>query len=548
MFRISVAGWAPQKEQQDQLNTLLSRLRTLLGEAPQLLVCPAYTDPGWLDWVCGSGCPLSLWDKGESSLWTAVCNQRVSLDAPLRYQLGEELCDRSDLLLLVWDGSPASWDGLPWELMRMTFKKNMPCIWLSSQTGSLYWPDGSYYEPFREERLEALCEAYRQEDPRPSPDPGRGLPFLKLGTRLRARYLRRFKAASTLRYDEEDQLLREDYRLPEQAAEAEGVRQALLKAFLEFDRSAIRYNDRYQAVLYWRAILPFISTVLLAVGLYAGSLLAALPLPIPMRIWQYFAALGFLLYGSVNLYVFSLSRNETVKLWHRGFLRDRYMAELLRVALHFLPFGIRLDLRSLCQDRVIAAGTVRRLAGDALGERRIFTLHDTAEAMEQLRRLLSDQIAYHKAAEKRFRGLVSHLGRWNGFFMVAGFVVVLLRAALQVLLPFLSFQDLSYGAGVPQSLLVSSLGNALAFLVPALGSHFSTKLTLCNFRFDCGYHRQMLEQLHQEQARLARLSEFSGPMPAEAIQDLGEDLARIMLVQDTSQWFQQYESATVKRL
>ena len=85
-------------------------------------------------------------------------------------------------------------------------------------------------------------------------------------------------------------------------------------------------------------------------------------------------------------------------------------------------------------------------------------------------------------------------------------------------------------------------------LIPALGAHFSTKLTLCNFRFDRGYHHRMLELLREEQKRLERLCSLDGPIPAEAVRELGEDLAKIMLLQDTSQWFQQYESATVTRL
>ena len=549
MFRISIAGDLPDDSALSlQLTELMEEIKSWLSAPPQLLVSPAYTDARWQDWLRGTGCDISLYAGDVAVDWAALCTQRICLESPLRYELGEELCDRADLLLLVWDGAPASRGGATWELLRMAREKSMPCLWISSLSHRLYWPEGSYYEPYQPERLKKLCETADCAAVEPGQDGGDKLPFLHLGKRLRAKYLRRFKASSSVRYEDQDWLLREDYVLQGHAVQGEPLRRRLLEQFLLFDASAIRLNERYQAVIYWRAILPFVSTIFISVGFYATVILAALPLPVPMSFWQDLSALGFLLYGVVNLYVFSLSRNATVKTWHKGFLQDRYVAELLRVAIHFLPFGIRLDLRRLCAGKPEIGAALRHMAEEAQPGDRDFTREDTAEALIHLRELLEDQIAYHDASEKRFRRLVDYLELWSGRVIWAGFIVVLCRAGLQMIMPFLDLPEVSMGAGVKLSSFIGTLGNMLALLVPAVGSYYASKLTLCNFRYDSNYHRRMLDLLSKERERMKHLQSISGNVPAEAIHALGQNLAQIMLVQDTADWLQQYESSTVTRM
>ena len=75
------------------------------------------------------------------------------------------------------------------------------------------------------------------------------------------------------------------------------------------------------------------------------------------------AGVGFLIHGILNLYVYILSRSETIKGWHQGFLHDRYIAEILRVLIHFEPYGINLNLRKLCGDNQRIYTTVMRMTG-----------------------------------------------------------------------------------------------------------------------------------------------------------------------------------------
>ncbi|MCR5089592.1 MAG: hypothetical protein K6C08_08780, partial [Oscillospiraceae bacterium] len=328
----------------------------------------------------------------------------------------------------------------------------------------------------------------------------------------------------------------------------EKLRNKLLSCFRRFDLSAVSLNERYQAVIYWRAILPFLSALFIAVGFYASTFPGSLPLPVPSSFWKNVEGIGFLIYAVINLYVFSLSRNKTIKAWHQGFLRDRYIAELLRVVLHFAPFGVLLDLRKLCGDRKEICTAVRHLcAAEDSGIERL-DKENSEQILLHLRELLDDQIAYHSSARKRYDRLVRHLERFARTSFIIGFVVVILRALLQFFLNTLPLPDWNLSDGISVDSLLRTVFNMLALLVPAWAAYFSSKLTLCNFRFDCDYHKRMMTLLLQEQKRMDRLQETFDDIPAEAIVAMGEHLAEIMLLKDTAEWQEQYESATVSQL
>lgn len=551
MFQLAIAGKIPEnswvfRQIDEHLGQIKAYLSPKNGNAEiGLLVSPAYTDAGWKEWVRLSSCPVCGYCSEQKTQWESLCDQLVRIDTPLRDALGDEICDKADLLLMVWNEDVTELDGASWELLRMARRRMTPCIWISAKTKSVYWPEGAYYEPYRPEQLNGLCENFMAAQIEPYREKQENWPLLSLGMRLRRNYLRRYKAAAGQMPAEKDQLLREDYTPEEELAFGEPLRKTILEQFQRFDQSAIDLNERYQAVIYWRAILPFVTTMFLAVGFYAENILGAFPVPKSAAFWTIVAGIGFLIHGLLNLYVFLLSRSKIVKEWHQGFLNDRFIAELLRVLIHFVPFGISLNLRKLCGDNQEIYAAVRRMTEKTQqGEQRV-TRATVSCALLHIEEMVDDQIAYHTASERRYSGIVKGLKKWGRGIFFLGFAAVLLRAVFQFAVVFVPLQTSMLG-NVAFDKFAKSFANMLALILPAWASYFSTKLVQCNFQYNCENHQQMLSLMKQAKQRIEHLRSSLKDVPIEAMNALGEDLAEIMLVKDTSMWYHQYKGTTVK--
>ena len=95
---------------------------------------------------------------------------------------------------------------------------------------------------------------------------------------------------------------------------------------------------------------------------------------------------------------------------------------------------------------------------------------------------------------------------------------------------------------------ISTFAYMAALLMPAWFAYFSTKLSLCNFRFNRDNHRRMVQLLEEEQRNIAQLRSSIDEVPVVALQAVSEDLAEVMLVEDNSLWTKQYENTRVTHL
>ena len=231
-------------------------------------------------------------------------------------------------------------------------------------------------------------------------------------------------------------------------------------------------------------------------------------------------------------------------------IRNRRIAEMLRVLIHFVPFGIHLDLRALCGDDKRLYASMRRIVQEADPETGVVTRDNSVEVFRHLDRMLSDQIAYHKLSTERYSRLVKHLERWSRIIFYVGFGVIILRAFLQFLMSIPSFPlpDLPLANGLSPKGFISSFANMAALLMPAWYGYFATKLSLCNFRFNRDNHRQMVQMLEEERQNITGLRDSIDDIPAEALQAVGENIADIMLVKDMSMWSQQYRNTHIDHL
>lgn len=548
MFRLAIAGELPPdprifRQIDEQIGQLKGYLYTHQEETDiSILASPSYTGGAWGDRMKIAGFPVCGYGMCSDADKLGGCRQVVWVDTPLRNVIGEAVCDKADLILMVWNEDVTQFQGASWELMQLAHLRKVPCMWISSRTLKSYWSMESYYEDYVPRHLNRLCEVHGHGKIEPCGNPDKKVPLLKLGMSLRRRYLCRRGALPEQNKADKDMLLRDDFSMEDYAA-GESLRRIILKEFHRFDQAAVELNSRYQAVIYWRAILPFVTAVFLAAGSYVEVLLGVFPLP---RFFLAVAAgIGFLVYGLLNLYVYYLSRSNTIKQWHQDFLENRYMAEVLRVLVHFIPYGINMNLRKLCGGNRNAYVTVLHIIKQEEPARQEINRRSVSDMLSHAGEMLEDQIAYHKASAGRYEKIVDRLDKWAAWVFGVGFAAVLLCSLLQFVFSLFPVSGSLNGTGWNE--FVKGFANMLALLLPAWASYFSSKAVQCNFRYNAENHRRMSGRLSGMLGRIKGLRQTED-VPMEALNTLIEDLAEIMLIEDAYAWRHRFMGLTVEHL
>ena len=546
MFRLTIVGdLTDQSQIQGRAEAFFRELQAALGEACEIgaMVSPSYTSGQWQTFLQNAGCQVSNYCMAGDERWDGNAHRIIREDTRLRGVLGEAICDRADLILAVWNEDVAQMETAVWELLQLAHGRKTPCVWISSRDGRLYWSEESYFEPYDPRHLESLCGLFGEEEAEPAQVSDAKIPLLGLGNFLRKRFLKKYSAMAGKVDPEKDVLMKEDFVMEHTAGEP--LRRALLTKFRRFDDSAIDLNGRYQAVIYWRAILPFITSVFLAVGFYAENVLGVLAMP--EHFWTVVAGIGFLVHGLLNLYVYILSRSETIKQWHRGFLDDRYVAEMLRVLVHFAPYGVHLNLRKLSGGNERIYRMVRRMTEEAEPQTLDINKSSADALLTHLEQMLQDQVSYHAFSRQRYHGIVDAMDKWFRCLFLAGFAAVILRGIFQF-----AWVIVPVGAGfvgaVPASKFAGSFANMVALMLPAWASHFATKSSQCNFRYNRDNHDRMHKRMKKLLDRIRMMRQSGRDVPLEALDALGEEVAEAMLLEDTSAWHRQYMGTTVKHL
>ncbi len=549
-FQLAVGGRLP--EAGPVLDAVRGRLGDILawlepasgGPGVQFLMSPAYTDERWASLPGVDREDVFCFCKRDDPDWSARCGKTLWEDTPLRGVLGEAMCDRADLVLAVWDEDVTEISGATWELIQLAHKERTPCLWLSARTGAAYWSKESYYEPLSDEGLKKLCTAHKARAPEPALAEGRRDPLLALGARLRRRFLRKYDALKPETAPEEDHILQDGFSLEEERAGSERVRRGILARYSRFDSAAISLNGEYQAVLYWRAILPFVASAFLAVGFYAEPLLSVTGMGSTPR--AVLAGTGFLIHGLLNLYVYFLSRNGSIQRKHQAFLQNRYIAEVLRVLVHLVPYGVYADLRDVCGgSEELRAGLQEMTLADEPDVQRLDgrTAH---MALVHIHEMLADQIAYHKAAAARLQRVLDQLDKLYQLIFKLGFALVILRGFLQF---YVCVSPITGKIGAADlNSFIRSAANMIALMVPAWAAYFSSKISLCNFRFDYDSHVRTEDSLDDLLAQVDTLLAMEDAVPVDVMNNLSEELVRSMIVEDALAWERKYQSATVTQL
>lgn len=544
MFRIAITGDLPcEGGMHQKMREILDKVCSYLhlenldqkDRQVWLLLSPIYTERSWEMWAAGTGLPIKCFTAPGLEEWEA--RQTLCLHTKQRDFIGDRICADADLMLAVWDESSEAMNGAVLEILRMARRKDLPCIWVSSRTKKTFWPEETFYMPFSVDKLQNLCKekTVPQLDPslKELTEKDRRIPFLGIGMRLQAAYLKKYKAAPPAVPPAEDQMLKESYDMPGFFREQEPLRKKMLEKFKLFDQAAIRLNKKYLGVIYWQAILPFIITGFLALGFYSEDILGVLF--IPRNVLMVLSGAGFLMNAFLNLYKYRLDKSRTARRWQTSFVQYRGVAELLRVLIHSIPFGVNLDLRKLCAEDPAVFRTVRETAWDD----RPGTVHSGRESAQEillhLKEMVEDQLSYHELSVKRFSGIVKTLNKWASAIFYTGFFFVVARAIFKFVTILHPLPENLLG-NVQFNVFAGTGTNMLAMLLPAWAAYFSTKLSQCNYKYDLDNHRHMVSSLRRISDQISMIEENFPEVPLEYVSALGESVAQAMLGEDTAMW------------
>ena len=543
MFRIAMAGVCPANTQfQQTLRDLLTQIIRSVQASHKnadifFVESPYYTDPSMLELISETGFPVK--SITSPALDIPGSDQMLCLHTNHPDFIGENLCADVDMVIAAWDESPDAMDGAILDLLRMARRRKLPCIWVSERTGKVFWPEETLFMPFSEDKLDRYLQtaAVPVLDPA-SHDYGKEIPFLGIGMRLQSVFLKKYKAAASKVNPVEDYMLRPDYRLPDAYRNKEPLRKRIIEQFSIFDQAAIALNNKYQAVVYWQAILPFIITCFLAVGFYTETIFGAMS--IQSTLLKVLAGIGFLMNAYLNLYKYRLDRSKTVRHWRTTFAEYRGTAELLRVLAHFIPFGLSLDLLYLCGDDPAVYRTVREIISDTEPGRTEVGQNTAKEILLHLKEMVDDQLSYHKVSEQRYAGVVRSLSKWSQYTFFVGFIFVFLRAVFNFVTILHPVSSAALGYTTIRT-FSSTFANMLAMLLPAWAAYFSSKLSQCNYRYNLDNHRHMIKALEQIREQIHVVEESFTDVPLEYVGALGNSVAQLMLSEDTSMWMRLYQ-------
>ena len=535
----------------------------------QMIVSPSYTGKSWVEWNKTHKFPLCMFQMRDSAADMALCEQTIRKDTSLRNLLGEAICDKADALIVVWNEDVMELSGATWEIMRIAYDRKAPCIWISTKSQQVYCLWESYYKEYTPQYLSAMSEPLQSEELRPAVLEDKKGRLIAFWEKCRTRYLKKHKADTAIYPSEEDYLLKRDFKMEAESSAGEAVRQILVDKFEQFDAAAIKLNSRFQTMLYQRSILPFIATIFLAVGFYVETLLgstisAFVPgkeeifcvycensyttvsglASVVILLAGLLAGIGFLIHGCLNFYAYRMSRSASIYRWQRDFVHNRYVAEILRVLIHFAPYGVQLNLRKLCDKDRKMYMTIKHLSDDVEPAELNLDRKSVLLILQHMREMLGDQLTYHESSRNRYKSIVEDLEKWGGRIFYLGFGMVLIRGVLQFILSLFHLDKIY---GMDMNSIVRSFLNMLALLLPAWAGYFSTKAQQNNYSYNLKNHENMIIKLNAMRERVTHALEQE-ELPMEMFDILIQEFAEIMLVDDTIGWQSQYMNLSVKPL
>ncbi|MCR5735438.1 MAG: hypothetical protein K6G22_12605 [Lachnospiraceae bacterium] len=602
--RIALVGELPaNKKLYAKIDDLVGQIREYMTKnakdaSVELLVSPVFSGENWFSWNESHGFEVCTFNTRGNTKFDDKSSYIRNYDTSFRNVIQDEMCHKADIVIAVRHDRQDTEEGsvsdtvntaadITWGFIQRAYDKDTPCIWISTDNKKVYCLLDSCFSEYRAKYLEIVLTPLARDElaiKEPSEIKGiRGI-WQRLWENLRRNYLKRYKSENNIYPSVEDSMLEDGFKIETQSEGMDAVHKRLLEKFRAFDSAAIKLNTRFQAVLYQRSILPLWATVFVSLGFYANPILMTLGLhgisdrlydtivkigdvneympgmPLEEFVaineniavltkWKIIAAIaagvGFLMHACINLYAYRLSKSKIVQGWQSNFIEARQTAEILRVFLHFKPYGVELDLKKLCPDDSTLYVKLKHIDDDLEDHTLRYNTAKARYVITHLREMIEDQLSYHEASIGRYKSIVESLEKKGRILTYIGFAFVLARGLLQYALKDFGWLDIGWldnRAG-----WLGSAANMFALILPSIAGYFIMKLSQNNFRYNYNNHMKMLAGLKKMFDRVEHLSEQDN-IPLEALSRLSEDVAELMLNEDTADWTYQYMNSTIKPL
>lgn len=463
--------------------------------------------------------------------------------------VAEYVVNKSDAVFLLWDGKQNFQEGILWAAMQFCKQKRIPYYLINTEKlEEVSFSSDSYYVPYGIENVTSYVKKlYDHKEKEQVNDP---VPLMKLWVRMHDRFIRKYKLkAPTVPYVE-DKLLSASYFSD---GDARAHNHAMLAEYFEYyDKKAIEASSLYRASIYFRSILPMLTTIFIAVGFYAETVLTFIlgkPLLFGMNFWVIAAGIGFLIHALLNRYASKIAENPRVERLQKDFVEARFIAEYLRIAIHSETYGIQIG-NAWMENSLVDPDVLARLHHIVRQQESVSLVQKaetTKEAIASFEALIADQKAYHENCINRYALIAQRLQKMAATLYMAGFVIVVSRGFLQFLIPFISSSmNLSKEIhAVKIDSFMKSFANMLALVMPAWASYYSTKLNMNGYEWLLKNSQKMKAGFEAAQTKLDDIKLQKNSY--QIISDVAKDIMDLTQ-EDYTGWYQRMGSQKFTRL
>lgn len=492
---------------------------------------------------------LNQW-KDTFVIGTGHCSDKTSNGLVFSW-----ICDQIDFAIIINEEG----NTLLNDFIRHCKYESIPSvsIFVTAERHML-WTATSYYESYDNDKLELYLDSiFKHDSVKAKTIEKKILGYKLFWGNSYSNYMKRNKV-SLKHAIPKDTLITSNIDIRSVSEASEATKGKLIELFTNYDNLAIKYANKYRSSIYLRAVIPLFVTMVLAIGFYAETLLRPFQLQFPfinLKLAAMVAGLAFFLHGLLNLYVYTLSENKTVQSWHKNFIDNRFIAETLRLAIHFVPFGIPVNYMVHLKKFYLK----NKKNKDVIQQLRIvikgidipnmkYDSSISSKCIDHLEELVNEQIAYHRKQSKQYAKLFYKLKKfWKVVFYI-GFVFVLLRGGLQF---YLNINIIPNPKVVKDFIAlnlktIKDYANMLALLLPAWAGYFSSKLSLCNFEDLYNNHMNLIEELEIVK-QMINDEQQKESITYSDMYYLSKDVSGVILG-DISEWYLQINARKLTKL
>jgi hypothetical protein len=488
-------------------------------------------------------------EKSQAAISARTVNISLDLPEPVDansyHEMINWMMEKSDLFVTLWDGSKEFKEGMIWSAILQAQKKSIPVIWFDpASQDALYLFSNGRNIPLKNEFLTKYCHdllglgGSREKLSELKNLVGAVDSHKTWFAKYYGNFIKKFKlpAAPTSK----DDLIEENTHLPESMKAYEGSYLQLKSAYKIADEIAIAENNNYRSALYLKAVLPFIVNLILIFGFYAKTL--GFLLPFKPWLWDIIIAVSFGFQFACQLFIIRVSDQNNRKGWQKKFIDQRYIAEVLRLSIHFLPINLPLNNNS-------ASIFANNLPKDSPVSHRIRAIHrnsgmnSTQLSSEEERefffsntdKLIKHQMDYHEYSAKKYDQINRELTKkaWRLFY--AGLIVIGLRVLLQFV--FFSMDSNLLNSPIIKTYHdpIQAFSNLLALIVPSSGVTIFSIMSLCDFGNLSRRSQQMVGNLSQLKERLDN-ERSNRKLTYDDYCRLAKQISTLLL-QETTDWY-----------